>query len=313
MKRSFMVGALLLSFALLGGEARAQTGTARGKVVDETGQPIVEAKIEMSFLGGVTRKFETKTNKKGEFTQVGVYPGMYRITATKDGYQGSYIDYKINLGDPTYVPDFKLVPAKAAAQAGAAARQQEIGAAFKKALELTQAGKLDEAEAAYKELMAKEPDIPEVHFNLGYVYSQRKDWTTAEAEYKKALELRPNYSDASAALARVYQESGQGDKAMELMARTAAENPEDAKAQFNMGVFHLNSGNSEQAIVAFEKVVAADPTMADAYYHLGTLMVGQNKINEAVSYLEKYLSMKPENAQNVATAQGLLAALKPKK
>jgi len=59
--------------------------------------------------------------------------------------------------------------------------------------------------------------------------------------------------------------------------------------------------------------VAADPSLADAYYHLGTLMVGQNKIQDAVQYLEKFLAMNPTNAQNKATAEGLLAALKPKK
>ena len=41
--------------------------------------------------------------------------------------------------------------------------------------------------------------------------------------------------------------------------------------------------------------------------------MGQNKIPEAIANLEKYLSMNPTNAQNTATAQGLLAALKPKK
>jgi len=313
MKRLFVAGALLLSFALLGGEARAQSGTARGKVLDDKGQPVPDARIEMVYQGGVTRKFETKTNKKGEFVQVGIYPGVYRITATKEGYQGTYIEMKITFGEPTYIPDFKLVPGQVAAQAGAASRQEEINSAFKKAVELSQAGKLDEAEAAYKEMLAKDPDIPEVHFNLGYIYSQKKDFAAAEAEYKKALELRPNYTDASAALARIYQESGQADKATELMSKTATENPEDAKAQFNMGVVYLNAGKSEEAIASFQKVVAADPTMAEAYYHLGTLMVGQNKIGEAVSYLEKYLSMTPGNAQNVATAQGLLAALKPRK
>jgi hypothetical protein len=53
--------------------------------------------------------------------------------------------------------------------------------------------------------------------------------------------------------------------------------------------------------------------MADAYFHLGTLMVGQNKVTEAVGYLEKYLAMNPTNPQNKATAEGLIAALKPKK
>ena len=39
-------------------------------------------------------------------------------------------------------------------------------------------------------------------------------------------------------------------------------------------------------------------------------MVGQGKIPEAIANLEKYLSMNPTDAQNVATAQGLLKAMK---
>jgi tetratricopeptide (TPR) repeat protein len=100
---------------------------------------------------------------------------------------------------------------------------------------------------------------------------------------------------------------------MALMAKAAEGNPADAKTQFNLGIFNLNAGKSDEAIAAFQKAVAADPNMADAYFHLGTLMVGQNKVTEAVGYLEKYLAMSPTNAQNKATAEGLIAALKPKK
>jgi tetratricopeptide (TPR) repeat protein len=281
-------------------------------VVDEQGQPIVEAKVLLEFQGGVTRKYETKTSKKGEYTQVGMYPGPYKITVTKEGFQGTFAEQRIALGDPTQVPDFKM-KTMAAAQKEAGGGHEALKAAFGNALALTQAGKLDEAEAAYKELIVKEPTVPEVYQNLGYIYSQKKDWAKAEEAYKKALELRPNYPDVAAALARVYADSGQGDKAMELMAKAAGDNPNDARAQFNMGIFQLNAGKSEEAIAAFTKALAADPTMADAYYHLGTLYVGQNKIPDAVQSLEKFLSMNPSNAQNVATAQGLLAALKPKK
>ena len=312
MKRLLIAGSFLLGFALLAAPAHAQTGTARGRVLDEHGQPIVEAKVLLEFLGGVTRKYETKTSKKGEFTQVGMYPGPYKITVTKEGFQGTFAEERITLGDPTQVADFKL-KSMAAAQKEAGGGTEALKAAFGSALALTQAGKLDEAEAAYKEILVKEPSIPEVHQNLGYIYAQKKDWAKAEEEYKKALELRPNYPDAAAALARVYADSGQGDKAMELMAKAAGDNPNDARAQFNMGIFQLNAGKSEEAIAAFTKALTADPTMADAHYHLGTLYVGQNKIPEAVQSLEKYLSMNPGNAQNVATAQGLLAALKPKK
>jgi tetratricopeptide (TPR) repeat protein len=313
MKRILLAGGLLLGLALLGTPAHAQTGTARGKVLSAEGQPIAEAKVELEYLGGLTRKFETKTNKKGEFTQVGMPPGPYKITASKEGFQGSFTEVRINLGDPTEVPEFKLRTMAAAQKAAGGGVQDEIKAIFKKGLDLLQASKLDEAEAAFKELLAKEPGIPEAHQNLGFIYAQRKDFPAAEAEYQKALELRPGSADIMSGLARVYQDAGQPDKAFELMAKAAGDNPQDAKTQFNLGIFYLNSGKSEEAIAAFKKAEAADPSLADAQYHLGTLMVGQNKIPEAIAYLEKYLAMNPSNKQNVATAQGLLAALKPKK
>ena len=56
--------------------------------------------------------------------------------------------------------------------------------------------------------------------------------------------------------------------------------------------------------------MAADPTNAEPYYYLGTIAVGQNKTAECIAHLEKYLSLNPQNAQNVATAKGLIAALK---
>ena len=163
------------------------------------------------------------------------------------------------------------------------------------------------------QILTTNPSIPEVQYNLGYIYTQKKDWANAEAAYKKALELKPSYNEASLGLARVYQESGQGDKAVELMNKAAAANEGDAKVQFNLGVFNLNSGKSEEAMAAFQKAAAADPANAEPYFYIGTILVGQNKVPDAVASLEKYLSMNPTNPQNVATAQGLLQALKPKK
>jgi tetratricopeptide (TPR) repeat protein len=312
MKRSLVPGMLCAAALLFGAEAFAQTGTARGKVLDEKDQPVADAVITLEFQGGVSRKMETKTNKKGEFTQVGMYPGPYRITASKEGYQPAVADHRIPMGEPTYLPDIKMM-SKAAAQAASGDKgREELTANFKKAIELTQAGQYDQAEAAYKEILAKNPNVPEVHYNLGYVYSQKKDWANAEAAYLKAIEARPNYGEAYTALSRVYRESGQPAKATEILAKAAAENKGDPKVQFGVAVDLLNSGKTDEAMAAFQKVLEIDPNFAEAYFHMGTLAVGQNKIPEAIGHLEKYLSMNPANAQNVATAKGLLQALKPK-
>jgi tetratricopeptide (TPR) repeat protein len=258
----------------------------------------------------VTRKFEVKTNKKGEFMQVGMQPGPYRFTASKEGYQTGFVDFRVSLGDPTQVPEFKLNTMAQAAEVAGGAEAAALRGSFQKAVDLQAAGKLDEAEAAYKAILEKSPDVPEVYQNLGSLYLAKKDYPGAETAFQKGLELRPDSTDMSTLLARVYQESGQAEKAMALIEKSAGAHPEDAKAQFNRGIFLLNANKNEEAIGAFEAAIKADPNTTEAYYRLGALMVGQGKIPEAIQLLEKYLSLNPTDAQNVAVAQGLLKALK---
>src|SRR5262249_45852651 len=214
MKRLSVAAGLAAACLLLPSAAgwAQSTGAVRGRVVDEKGQPLPEAVVTLEFQGGVTRKLETKSNKKGEYTQVGLPPGPYKITVSKEGYQGTFLDTRVSLGEPMQLPDFKLL-SKAAAQAAAGAEQDKANAGlremFAKANQLSSEGKSDEAIAAYQDVLAKNPQIAEAHYNIGYLKSQKKDWAGAEAAYLKALEVRPGYSEAVSALARVYQDSGQ--------------------------------------------------------------------------------------------------------
>jgi tetratricopeptide (TPR) repeat protein len=320
MKRFLVAGGLIVACLLLGAEARAQgSGTARGKVVDDKGQAVEGASIALEFQGGVTRKFTTKSNKKGEFTQVGLHPGIYRITATKDGFQGGYIDVRIGLGEATYVPDLKLVSAEAARTAAAGGADVEKANAelrqmVKDAQALAAAKKYDEAIAAFQAVLAKNVAAPEeLHFRIGQLQAEKKDWPAAEASFLKALEIKPGHSGVTLELANVYQLSGQKEKAAELMAKAQVAGEGDANVQFSTGVLHLNAGRQEEAAAAFKKTIAIDPNRAEAYYHLGTISLNLNNTPEAIANLEKYLSFNPTNAQNVATAQALIKALKPAK
>jgi tetratricopeptide (TPR) repeat protein len=309
MKRALIAAGLLLGLGLLAPPAQAQTGTARGKVLDAQGQPLLDAKVLIEFQGGITRKFEVKTNKKGEFMQVGMQPGPYRFTASKEGYQPAVADFRVALGDPTEVPPFKLLTAKEAGQQPGSP-QAVLRSSFQKAVELQTAGKLDEAEAEYKAILEKSPDVPEIYQNLGQIYAAKKDYPAAEAALTKALELNPGATDVATQLAKVYHETGQSAKAMEVMAKAAGANPADAKAQFNQGIFLLNANKTEEAAAAFEAATKADPNMAEAFFRLGTSQISLGKIPEALANLEKYLSLNPTDAQNKATAEGLIKALK---
>jgi Flp pilus assembly protein TadD len=307
MKRFSVTGAAL-ALLFLPAFAGAQTGTARGKVLNDKNEPVADAKVLIEFQGGVSRSLETKTNKKGEFTQVGLHPGNYKFTISKEGYGPAVIEARVSLGDPTYLPDTKLMPPRAGTVEGQAGA--ELQAAFDKGVQATQAGRFDEAEAAFKEILAKQPGISQAHYNLGYVYVQKKDWANAEASYQKALELKPDNSDARMALLNVYQQSGQKEKADELLRSAPADDP---KMLFGLALSHLGAGKIDEAEAALLKVESLDPENAEVQYHLGaTIALNKGKTEECIQRLEKYLSMNPKNTQNVATAQGLLQALKKK-
>jgi tetratricopeptide (TPR) repeat protein len=312
MKRLCLVVGMALGLGLVATEASAQYGSARGRVKDAGGAPVPDAQVSIETADGVKRTYQTKTDKKGLYIQVGLRSAVYRITAAKEGYQGAYVDYKILVGESTEIPDIVLRPAAVAAQQAADERYAKIRGSFDEAVKLTEAEKWPEAKAAFEKVVADDPELPEGHQNLGYVLSRLEDWEGARVQVEKALELRPDYSEAKMLLARVYRKLGQVEKADALLAAAAAGDVGNADLQYSLAINLMNENRVPEAIQALEKALAANPELADAHFHLGSLLVGQGKVPEAIEHLEKYLAMNPENAQNVSLAQQLVAALKPK-
>jgi tetratricopeptide (TPR) repeat protein len=308
MKR-LVTAALVVPAMFLASAAFAQTGMARGKVFDDKGQPLAGVKVTWEFQGGMTRKGEISTNKKGEFVQVGLQPGNYRFTASAEGFQSQYVDARVGLGEPTVIPEFKMVTMAAVAAAAPDAGLAALKAAVDQAIGLASSGKVDEALAIYADLLAKNPTVHQLPFNMGLLYSQKKDVANAEASYKKALELKPDYTDAVINLSNILVNSGRGAEAADLVAKANASGS-DAKLMIQQGAVLFNIGKPAEAAEVFQKLVAADPTLADPYYFLGTIAVAQGKTAESITHLEKYLSLAPANAQYVATAKGLITALK---
>src|SRR5215471_4101387 len=73
---------VVLGFAM----SAAAQGMITGTVVDAKGQPVVGAKVTIEQTDGISRKFETKTDKKGEFIQIGLQSASFKVTAeSKEG------------------------------------------------------------------------------------------------------------------------------------------------------------------------------------------------------------------------------------
>src|SRR5262249_62032805 len=75
--------AALFALAVTMPAAGQSTGMVRGQVVDTTGKPVEGAKVSIDADAN-NRHFETKSDKKGEFVQIGLPPGQYKISAEKE-------------------------------------------------------------------------------------------------------------------------------------------------------------------------------------------------------------------------------------
>ena len=87
-----LLAAATLAFSLVaaGVPAAAQTtGQIKGKVVDGKGQPVDKAVVTIEFKGGTNMSREVKTNKRGEFIQVGLQPGPYYVVVKADAGQAA--------------------------------------------------------------------------------------------------------------------------------------------------------------------------------------------------------------------------------
>jgi len=82
--RTLAICAMVLGLAAFAAPAFAQTGQVKGKITDAENKPVEGAKVIIQMLDS-NSKFELKTKKNGEFMQIGLQPGPYKITAEKDG------------------------------------------------------------------------------------------------------------------------------------------------------------------------------------------------------------------------------------
>src|SRR4029077_19568987 len=89
--------AALFALALAMPAAAQSTGMVRGVVKDATGKPVEGAKILIDADAN-NRHFETKSDKKGEFVQIGLPPGSYKVSAEKDKMGAPPVPVQVRIG-----------------------------------------------------------------------------------------------------------------------------------------------------------------------------------------------------------------------
>jgi tetratricopeptide (TPR) repeat protein len=297
--------------------AAQSTGMVKGVVKDMQGQPVDGAKVTIEMSEGTSRRFETKSNKKGEFIQIGLPSGAYKVTAEKDKLTSNTADVRVRISATAEANLVLGAPGAAAASKEALAKNAELKSTLEAGLAASSAGNDDEAIAKFTHATELKPDCADCFYNIAYLHSKKKEYDKAETAYKKAIELKPDYSDAYNGLANIYNAQRKFDeaaaastKAAELAgSRAGALAGGNADALFNQGVILWNAGKIADAKKQFEGVIAANPSHAEAHYQLGMALVNEGDLPKAAGEFETYLKLAP-SGPNAAQAKALVEQLK---
>ncbi|HEX4142602.1 MAG TPA: tetratricopeptide repeat protein [Pirellulales bacterium] len=173
----------------------------------------------------------------------------------------------------------------------------ELDALLARAVGHHRAGRLDEAAAAYGEILTLRPDIAEVHCNLGVILKGQGRLDEAVARYQHAIALKPEFVEAYNNLGNALREQGKPDQAAARYRQAVALRPEYAEAHNNLGIVLAGQGQLDQAVASYRQALALRPDFAEAHNNLGNALLGQGNFEQARQCYEQALILRPNYAE----------------
>ena len=209
---------------------------------------------------------------------------------------------------------------------------------------LHQAGRLAEAEQAYNQILATQPDHFDSLHLLGIVFHQRGDhaqalrhidralkinpnnipalnnrgialrelkrFEEALASYDRALELWPGYADALLGRGSALKELKRFEEALASYDRALTLRPGLAEAHANRGnVLHALK-RFEEALASYDRALALRPDLAEAHANRGSALHALERFEEALASHDRALALRPDNAEARYNRGNALHALK---
>lgn len=194
-----------------------------------------------------------------------------------------------------------------------------------------QAGRLDEAERIYRQVLQAQPEhaealhllgliacqtghdeagaaligrailqqpaAAEYHNNYALALSRSGRIPEAIAAYRRAIELQPAYAEARSNLGTALLGSGQVAEAVAEYQRAVQCRPDYAQGYYNLGIALSAHGNLYQAIAAYERALHLSPENAAAWINLGDLLARQNRTAEAIAAFQQAILIAPDSAE----------------
>ncbi|MSP79855.1 MAG: tetratricopeptide repeat protein [Rhodospirillales bacterium] len=173
----------------------------------------------------------------------------------------------------------------------------QVAQRFEAALSFHRHGRLDKAEALYKEVLRRAPAHVETIYRLGLIAKSRGRATRAIQFIERAAILAPDRPDILCDLGLLLKEARRFNEATACHERVVGIMPGSAEAFSNLGTTYAAWGKFDAAILALEKADALNPENAEIVFNLGNAFLAADRPQEAEAALRRAIEQSPAHAR----------------
>ena len=168
---------------------------------------------------------------------------------------------------------------------------------FQLALAHHRAGRLQQAQALYRQVLKLEPRHADALNLSGTAAGQMGNHTEAVDRINEALAIHPRDVGYRQNLGLALQALGRFDEAVANYQRALQLEPNHAAIHNSLGSALLALADVEPAIACFRRALALQPEYVEAWYNLGKALEAQPSFDEAAASYETALRLRPDYAE----------------
>ena len=303
--------------SLLLAQAGRGVGRLGGVILDENDQPIEGARVVMTFIqeaaGGL--QMDTKTNKKGEWSFIGLGSGKWSLMASADGYAPYTQEVVVSQLEKNPRLTIKL---KKVTTGTPIIEDESSLKLLDEGNEFFKEGKYDTALTLYQEFLEKNPSAYQVLLNIGDCYREKGEIDKAMETYQQVIEKARDdramgvnmKAKALAAIGLVYLKQNNLEEATKYFKQSVDTAPQDEIVAFNVAEVCFNNQQLDEAQKYYELAASIKPDWPDPLLKLGYVFLNKNDIPKAIEYFEKFLKLEPQDSPRVGMVEQILQAIK---
>lgn len=191
----------------------------------------------------------------------------------------------------------RLAEAEALLRQVVAVQPNHVYAWHQLGLVVLQLGRPGEAADLIKRAIALRPGDASVYSDLGVAYSLDRNFDEAIASFQHALRLQPNAAHTHRNLGDALHAAGRNEEAITSYRSAIFVAPMDPGAHNNLGNVYLHLGQLEEAATCYQRAVELEPRLLPAQSNLGDVLTKLDRPEEGLVCAQRVLALDPNFAE----------------